>query len=49
MFDDLLVDRRVDRREDEPSTNMLEQDSCWDTGAVWSTGQIPNYVWTVED
>jgi hypothetical protein len=46
MFDDLLESKEID----EIQTPCLREDNdeVWDTGAVWSTGQIPNDVWTTE-
>ena len=42
MFDDLFS-----WDEDEVvSNNYQEDEEMWDTGNVWSTGQLPKEVWT---
>lgn len=52
MFEDLMGNNEVELNRDNTSnpsyTNNLEQEDVWDTGAVWSTGQIPGYIWTAD-
>ena len=47
MFDDLLFNL-----DEENKVFAVEEkdneDNCWDTGNIWSTGQIPTYVWVVD-
>lgn len=48
MFDDLF-ERTIDdlrQSHDLPSEVVESEDGNWDTGQVWSTGQVPRDVWT---
>lgn len=47
MFDDLF-ERTIDdlRGEEREIVPVESEDGNWDTGQVWSTGQVPNDVWT---
>lgn len=44
MFEDLFD---FDKDE-EMSLEISEDEEIWDTGAVWSTGQVPSDIWTLD-
>jgi hypothetical protein len=50
MFDDLIINSDIRDVEDSETGVIasVETSDCWDTCAVWSTEQIPNYVWVAD-
>lgn len=48
MFEDLF-EKDIDggnNRVFEEEMAQLREEEVWDTGSVWSTGQVPKGIWT---